>query len=40
MAVEVDEVTHVCDVVGRDVSEKMAVVVILVVLEDCATIQP
>lgn len=40
MAVEVDEVAHVCDVVRRDVSEEMAVVVVLVVLEDCAAIEP
>lgn len=40
VAVEVDEVAHVSDMVRRDVSKEMAVVVILVVLEDGAAVQP
>lgn len=40
VAVEVDEVAHVGDVVGRDVAEEVAVVVVLVVFEDRPAIQP
>ena len=40
VAVQVDEVAHVRDVVGRDVAEEVAVVVVLVVLEDRPAVQP
>jgi hypothetical protein len=40
VAVEVDEVSHVGDVVGRDISEQLAVIVVFVVLEDSSSIKP